>query len=126
MEIAPLVAHDRQVVQAYGQGGFRVSDRDWPGAIIVFPTRTVVWTPGSFADLTLSAFEPVRDASDPPIELLLIGCGARMALIKSQLRAELRAWGLAIEPMDTGAACRTYNLLVAEERRVAAALLPLD
>lgn len=126
MEINPLVPqHDRQIVQSYGKGGFRVSDTIWPGAIIVFPTRTIGWDVTGLADLNLAAFAPVGEAADPPIELLLIGTGQRMALLPSKLRADLRTLGLGLEIMDTGAACRTYNVLIGEERRVAAALLPV-
>ena len=127
MEIAPLQpSQDRQILQAYGKGGFRVSDTQWAGAIIVFPTRTVRWNANSLSDLTLEAFAPVGEASDPPIELLLIGTGSRMALLPSKLQAGLRAMGFGIDIMDTGAACRTYNVLIGEERRVGAALLPVD
>ncbi len=126
MEITPLPPqHDRQIVQGYGKGGFRVSDRDWQGAIIVLPTRTLAWSATSATALDLASFDRVRDATDPPIELLLIGTGAKIALLPSRLRADLRALGLGIEVMDTGAACRTYNVLIGEERRVAAALLPV-
>jgi uncharacterized protein len=126
MEIAPLVPQqDRQILQAYGKGGFRVSDTVWPGAIIVFPTRTVNWAVGGLSGLTLEAFAPVSEVSDPPVELLLIGTGSRMVLLPSKLRADLRAIGLGVDVMDTGAACRTYNVLIGEERRVAAALLPV-
>jgi uncharacterized protein len=125
MEIAPLPTHDRQVVQGYGKAGFRVSDREWDGAIIVLPTRTVSWAAADAASLNIALFDPVRDATDPPIELLLIGTGSKIVLLPSRLRAELRGLGLAIEVMDTGAACRTYNVLIGEERRVAAALLPV-
>ena len=58
------------------------------------------------------------------IELLLLGCGRRMAPPPSGLRQALRQAGIVLEVMDTGAACRTYNVLLSEERRVAAALLP--
>ena len=125
MEIAPLPQHDRQVVQGYGKGGFRVSDHEWRGPIIVLPTRTLPWPATGFADLALSDFDAIRDAGDPPIELLIIGTGAKLLLLPSRLRADLRALGLALETMDTGAACRTYNVLIGEERRVAAALLPV-
>ncbi len=125
MELRPLPQHDRQVVQGYGKGGFRVSDRDWDGAVIVLPTRTLSWSATSAASLTLAAFDVVRDADDPPIELLLIGTGAKIVLLPAALRAGLRGFGCAIEIMDTGAACRTYNVLIGEERRVAAALLPV-
>ena len=127
MEIAPRQpSQDRQILQAYGKGGFRVSDTQWAGAIIVFPTRTVNWNVATLVDLTPEAFAPVAEARDPPIELLLIGTGQRMALLPSKLQAGLRAMGFGIDIMDTGAACRTYNVLIGEERRVAAALLPVD
>jgi uncharacterized protein len=126
VEIIPLAPQqDRQILQSYGKGGFRVSDTVWPGAIIVFPTRTISWDVTGVADLNVAAFASVGEATDPPIELLLIGTGQRMALLPSKLRADLRALGFGIEVMDTGAACRTYNVLIGEERRVAAALLPV-
>jgi uncharacterized protein len=127
VEIVPLQpSQDRQILQAYGKGAFRISDTEWQGAVIVFPVRTVNWNVATLADLTLEAFAPVGEASDPPIELLLIGTGRRMALLPSKLQAALRAMGFGIDVMDTGAACRTYNVLIGEERRVAAALLPVD
>jgi len=65
-------------------------------------------------------------AAEPPVEVLLVGCGSAMALIDPDLRDAARARGVALEPMDTGAACRTYNVLMAEDRRVAAALIAVD
>ncbi len=124
VELAPLPQHDRQIVQGYGKGGFRVSDHEWRGAVIVFPTRTARWDVVGAASLTLESFAAVYAADDPPIELLLIGTGPRHLLLPAKLRGDLRARGLAIDAMDTGAACRTYNVLIGEERRVAAALLP--
>jgi uncharacterized protein len=59
------------------------------------------------------------------IEILLLGCGERMGLVPQSLRAPLRADGIVIEPMDTGAAARTFNLLLSEDRKVAAALIAL-
>ena len=113
-----------QVIQGYGAGGFRVSDREWRGAVLVLPDRTLCWAATALAELTPESFAPVQEA-DPPVELLIIGTGPRMALLPGDLRRALKALGLAIETMDTGAACRTYNVLLSEERRVAAALLPL-
>ena len=54
---------------------------------------------------------------------LLLGCGARMMPVSPTLRQALKSVGISLEAMDTGAACRTYNVLLAEDRRVAAALL---
>ena len=60
------------------------------------------------------------------VEHVLIGCGPAIKPVAKDLRQSLRNWGIVAEPMDTGAACRTYNVLLSEDRRVAAALLPVD
>jgi len=125
MEMAPLQPAGRQLILGYGKGGFLVSDVAWRGAILVFPDRVLTWSETRIADLTSASFAALSD-SDPRPDILLIGTGSRTTMLPSGLRAELRALGFAIETMDTGAACRTYNLLVGEERRVAAALLPVD
>jgi len=124
VEITAIQPGDRQVLQGYGKGGFQISDHHWPGAVLVFRDRVVAWTAADLAGITLESLGPVRTA-EPPVEILLIGTGARMALLPAALRADLKALGFAVEMMDTGAACRTYNLLLSEERRVAAALLPV-
>ena len=82
------------------------------------------WPVGGFGELDLPAFEPVRTAQPIP-DILLVGPGAAFALFPPALREAIRAWGPVVEAMATPAACRTYNLLVAEERRVAAALTAL-
>jgi len=121
LDITPLVARDRQVIESYGPGGFRVSGVAHDGAILVLPQATRPWSVASIADATAANLAPVVEAA---IEILLLGCGKRMALVPQTLRQELRARGIVVDAMDTGAACRTYNVLLAEDRRVAAALLP--
>src|SRR5690242_10366046 len=79
------------------------------------------WDVGSMASLTEASFDAVARRGD--VEILILGTGARMAPVPSAIRLALKRAGIAVEPMDTGAACRTYNVLVAEDRRVAAALL---
>ena len=63
--------------------------------------------------------------SNPSIEILLIGCGEHTKLIEPNLLADVKNAGISVEPMNTGAACRTFNILIAEDRRVAAALIPV-
>ncbi len=124
METAPSIPGDRQVIGGYGPGQFRVAGQLYRTSILVFPDRTVGW-PVRFADaLTLESFAAII-ANTPPVEVLLLGAGARNQLIPEALRAGLRDAGIALEAMDTGAACRTYNVLMAEDRRVAAALIVL-
>lgn len=124
MDITPIIPADRQVIDTYGAGRFRVSNTVHEGAVIVFPDRTVGWAAKGFAELSLADFEPVTKA-DPGVEVLLLGSGPKMQLLPSALRRQLKDAGVVVDVMDTGAACRTYNVLLAEGRRVAAALLPV-
>jgi uncharacterized protein len=121
VDVTPLVAKDRQVIESYGASGFRVSGHSYDGAILVLPHSTQSLSVTRLADISAATLEPVVSAG---IQILLLGCGRQMLPIPSLLRQELRAYGVVIDAMDTGAACRTYNVLLAEDRRVAAALLP--
>ena len=113
-----------QVVESYGAARFRVSGAVYDTSVLVFPERTVSWNVTRFEDLHPSDFAPILEAVET-IEILLLGCGERMQLVTQDLRGPLRAAGVVIEPMDTGAAARTFNLLLSEDRRVAAALIAL-
>jgi uncharacterized protein len=121
LDVTPLVAKDRQVIESYGASGFRVSGNSYDGAILVLPHATQAWPVAAIADISAASLAPVIAAG---IQILLLGCGHHMQLVPATLRQELRAHGVVIDAMDTGAACRTYNVLLAEDRRVAAALLP--
>lgn len=124
MDITPLIPADRQVIDGYAPGRFCVASVWRDGGVIVLPDRTLEWPETEFTALTVESFRPVI-AALPSVELLLLGSGARMQLMPKALRVNLREAGLVVEVMDSGAACRTYNVLLAEERRVAAALLPM-
>ncbi len=120
MELIPLVQPGRQVIERYGRSGFRVSGTVYLGPVLVFPDRTMVWADAAVSEAGLA---PVVEHGG--VELLLLGLGRHMAPVAAALRTALKARGIAIEAMETGAACRTYNVLLGEDRRVAAALLPL-
>lgn len=122
MEITPLIPEGRQVIESYGDGRFRVSGVPIEGSILILPTATFPWSAVDPSGFTLDSFSPLL-AADPPVEILLVGCGKRLVPLAPALRAALRDRGIGADPMDTGAACRTYNVLMAEGRRVAAALL---
>jgi uncharacterized protein len=124
MDVTPLIPHGRQIIDGYGEGGFRVSGRRIEGSVIVFPDNVASWTVGEIGALSLGSLEVVCAAGRAgTVELLLIGTGPHMTRIDGGLRQALRADGVVIEAMDTGAACRTYNVLMAEGRRVAVALI---
>jgi uncharacterized protein len=114
-----------QVIQGYGNGGFTVSGVRHQGSVVVLRSRSSIWSPpGDLAQLTVAHFAPVTDAS-ADVDIVLLGCGARAILLPGALRAELKAAGIVVECMDTGAACRTFNLLQIEGRRVAAMLVAI-
>jgi uncharacterized protein len=115
----------RRVIESYGAGRFRVAGEVHHGAVLVLPDRVVAWSIIEIAAMTADSLAPIL-AVEPRPEILLIGCGSRTAFVPPALRQELRAAGITIDAMDTGAACRTYNVLVTEERRVAAALIAVD
>lgn len=113
-----------QVIRTYGPGRFLISDRDWHEPVLVTPTFTTPWEVVRAEELSLASLAALMDAPNRT-ELLVLGCGARSVFVPPALRAELKAAGLALEVVDTGSACRIYNVLLAEGRRVAAALIPL-
>ncbi|WP_044562217.1 Mth938-like domain-containing protein [Azospirillum sp. B4] len=124
MDITPLIPADRQVIDAYGPGRFRVSNVVYETPIIVFPDRTIAWPVTDFASLRADDFAALI-AEQPALEIVLLGTGVAMQLFPSALRRAVKEQGLGgIDAMDTGAACRTYNVLLAEGRRVATALFP--
>ena len=127
MDITPLVPEGRQIIESYGSGRFRIAGQIHQGSVLVFPDRTESWSIGSPDRVTAESLGSVIAAGKAgDVELLLLGCGARLVQAAVPLRAALRDAGVGLEPMDTGAACRTFNVLLAEGRRVAAALIAVD
>ncbi|OIQ89981.1 hypothetical protein GALL_281190 [mine drainage metagenome] len=122
MDITPFIPADRQLIQAYGDGGFRISGIRHEGAVLVFPGQTLPLPVAALAELAPDHLAPVF-AAEPKVELLLLGTGAQMRLPSPTLRRLCRDHAVVLEPMDSGAACRTYNVLLSEDRRVAALLL---
>jgi len=124
IDITPAIP-GRQLVQRYGDGGFRVNGQDYPGSIIVLAEMVCTWNVSALDLITLESLSPVITSS-PPADILLIGCGVRFTPPPRELRASLKEKGTALEWMDTGAACRTFNILLAEGRSVAAALMAIS
>jgi uncharacterized protein len=123
MQVTERAPGDRQFIESYGPGRFTVSGVVHRGSILVFSDRTEAWPVAVFADLTA---EDLRAAmADTGVDFILLGCGPKAQFPARAVRDAARAAGVALEPMDTGAACRTFNVLILEERRVAAALIAL-
>lgn len=113
---------DRMAIEAYGDGGFRLQGEFHAGSLLVLPDRLSAWSPKGLEEVTAEAIEPIG-AARAEFDLLLIGTGLTMRRLPAEGRERLAGLGFAFETMSTAAACRTYNLLIVEGRRVAAALI---
>jgi uncharacterized protein len=107
-------------ITGYGEGYVMVNGERRNSSLVVLPDRIVDWDPTSFDALTAQDFIFLKELN---VEILLLGTGPRQRFPHPRLAAALAQAGIGLEVMDVQAACRTYNILVAEERRVAAALL---
>lgn len=116
---------EAQVIRSYGPGRFLIGQQEWRSPVLVTPTATTAWNVARAEELSLDGLAALR-ASAVPTELLVLGCGPRAVFIAPGVRSALKTAGLALEVVDTGSACRIYNVLLAESRRVAAALIPLS
>ena len=110
------------LIEGYGEGGFQISGEHYKGSVIVMPEAVLPWDIANFAEFGPESLAPLA-GKQGEIDVLLLGCGPQIALLPRGLRESLREQGLMPEPMDTGAACRTFNVLITEDRRVAAALI---
>lgn len=125
MDITPHIAQDAKVIQRYGPGRFTISGEVFHGPVLVTPTSVQAFPEKPLAEWGEEDLAPLFGA-EPAVEILLIGTGSTMAPIPAGLRALLRARGIGCDGMDSGAACRTYNILLTEGRRVAAVLIAVS
>ncbi len=117
MRLNEISFPDARPIDGYGPGFFRVGGEVFEGAVLVTPTRAAAW--GGYDDqATLLALVAV-------IDVLFVGTGAETAHLPADFRAALEEAGLGVEAMASPPACRTFNILLSEGRRVAAALLPV-
>lgn len=112
----------RAPIDAYGNGGFRFADMSHRGSLLCLPSGIYGWDMKEGDPLTVEAFSKVL-AESGEIEVLLVGSGQNLKPIPADLKAALKARGIASDPMSTGAAVRTFNIMLAESRAVAAALI---
>ena len=111
----------RYAIQSYGSGWINVNGQELHHSVIVMPDRLVTdWPPRTFADLEETHFAALLEWQP---EIVLLGTGNRQQFPHPKLLRTLLANGVGVEAMDTSAACRTYNVIMMEDRRVAAALL---
>jgi uncharacterized protein len=109
-------------IEAYGNGGFRFGGMSHRGSLLCFPDGIWAWPVNGLTELTEAALEPVF-ARAAALDVFLIGTGQDLAVLPQALRARFREVSLSVDTMATGAAVRTYNILLAENRRVGAGLI---
>ncbi len=112
-------------LNAYGNGGFRFADMSHKGSLLILPTGIYGWDYSDASQINQEAFQPVFDAADT-VEFLLFGTGAQQLFPSMDIRKAFIDADIGLEVMDTGAAARTYNVLQAEGRSIAAALIAVE
>jgi len=115
----------RAAIDGYGAGGFRFAGMSHKGSILATPSGIRAFTPKTAAEIDAASLAPVfADAAE--IELLIVGTGRDIVPVAAELRGKLKEAGIAVDPMPTAAATSTYNVLLGENRKVAAALIAVD
>jgi len=112
----------RAPIEAYGNGGFRFAGMSHRGSVLCLPSGIYGWEPREPGIISAGDLERVFFESGD-IEILLAGMGTELKPIPKSLREKLREAGISADPMSTGAAVRTFNVLLAEDRAVAAVLI---
>ena len=109
-------------IEAYGEGGFRFAGMSHRGSLLVLPTGIYAWEATDAGTLSIASFEQLI-AGKAGIEFVLLGTGLAQVFPSLALRQAFEALDIGLEAMSTGAAARTFNVLLAEGRKVAAALI---
>lgn len=109
-------------IDAYFDGGFRIAGALHQGSALLIGTRVLSWPVEGAGGLNIALFQPVLDRASA-FDVLLIGTGDEIAPLPAALREAFEEYGVGADFMATPAACRTYNVLLSEGRRVAAALI---
>ena len=115
---------DTQSITAYGEGWIAVNGQRHVGSLVLASGGQLLpWDCQRFEDLTTAHFERLASVMQEPPELVVFGSGSRLRFVRPALLQSLMARRIGVETMDTAAACRTFNILAGEGRRVVAALL---
>ena len=120
MKLHASVPSGANTITGYGEGYVMVNGARKDSSVVVLPDRIEQWQAKQFSSLTAEDFVFLKTLG---AEIVLLGTGPRQRFPHPRLTAALAQAGVGLEVMDLQAACRTYNILVAEERKVAAALL---
>lgn len=126
MDITPIISDEKKIIKGYGKGYFKINnDKKLQNNIIIFSSDVVTWNvDNDFKNIKTESFAELIKMNKK-IDLILIGCGEKQQILPFDIKAYLNKKGFNVEVMTTGAACRTYNILLSEGRNVASCLLKL-
>ena len=123
MDVTPLIKDGALIIQSYSDGKIRINGEQHNTPLLVLPDRVEDWLiKNDFQKMEEGDFTPLINIANE-IDVMLLGCGKEIKFLPPALKKTLRTKNLHIETMDTGAACRTYNVLLAEGRRVVVGFL---
>lgn len=122
MDVTPVIPEGKQIIEAYGDDSFTLNGTRYEGSIAIMQDRVHHWQPKDYDAVSADDFDALFQA-DPLPEMVVIGCGQDFRPMPQEWRQRFRTANVPVEMMDTGAACRTYNILLGEGRRVAALLI---
>jgi uncharacterized protein len=111
-------------IDSYFEGGFRIAGAMHDGSALLVGAEVLAWPVSGVAQLDIPAFAPLVERAEA-FDVLLVGMGAEIAPLPAHIREMLAEHALGADIMATPAACRTYNVLLSEGRRVAAALIAM-
>ena len=117
MDVTPRISADAKIIQSYSDKGFRVSGQVYNQAILVKPDEVSLVELEDFNALDPSVLKRLKD-----VEVLIIGTGEEQKFLPKDVKEQFQSKNISTETMTTGAACRTYNVLMTEGRPIGALL----
>lgn len=126
MDITPLIPEGQHIISRYGNCKFVIGTEEYTSCILVLPQNVIALDEFTSKEDYQHLLEVLFEQKNA-IEVLLCGVGEMVeALLPGFFSSQLKEWGIAVDIMNTGAACRTYNILLSEGRKVAAVLKPVQ
>ncbi len=124
MEFTEIKSSEEAFIAGYGDGGFRMGENRFEGSMLITPKGFYPWNVTDKKNISVESLKPILD-DYRSIEILVIGMGKGMTFLNKDVRDTFAKNKIAVEVMDTGAAARTYNVLLQEGRKVTAALIAI-
>jgi uncharacterized protein len=119
MDVTPLISSQNSVIQSYGPSGFKISGVHYKGAILVTPDNVQSFPT---QDLNNLSAQMLNELLSERVDVIFVGTGKTMQHLSPDIKADFKEHKINIETMDTGAACRTFNVLMSDGRKIAAIL----